>query len=106
MLEVAPTGRPAFTERHARVDLLDDLLRAIGDPGAAPRCPLEDTRPFVGVVEWRSGRAVRPVPAEARRRHDDELGPRWSIAGVEEDIERAVAESRLFSELRPRPSWL
>jgi predicted dehydrogenase len=106
VLEIAPAGRPAVTERHTRVDLLEDLLRAIRDPRASLACPIEDTRPFVGVVEWLAGQPVRLVPPGARRRHDDELGPRNSIAGVEEDIERAVAQSRRFSELRPLPGWL
>ncbi|MFF2847442.1 Gfo/Idh/MocA family protein [Streptomyces sp. NPDC058001] len=105
-LEIATNGRPAVTTEHTRVDLLDDLLQAIDGPEADLRSPLRSTRPFVGVVEWLAGRPVRTVAIGARRRHDDELGPRNSIVGVEEDIERAVAQSRLFSELRPRPGWL
>ncbi|WP_345631035.1 Gfo/Idh/MocA family protein [Rugosimonospora acidiphila] len=104
-LEIRRSGQPTVTEELTRVDLLEDLLRAARDAQAGPCCPIADTRPFVAVVERLAGRPVLPVAAGALRRHDDEPG-RHSITGVDADVERAVAEGLLFSQLRPRPGWL
>jgi predicted dehydrogenase len=83
-------GTAAGSSVHPRVDLLENLLDHLADPGVALRAPLADARGFTQVVE-----AVRlgpdPTPVEERE-----------LTGLTDVVRRAAADGLLYSELGAR----
>ena len=78
---------PAGESGYTRVDLLENLLDHLADPGVALRAPLVDTRAFTEVVE-----AVRCAPAPTSVQQS-------ALTGLADVVRRATAGSQLFSEL-------
>jgi predicted dehydrogenase len=80
-------GTAAGWSGSPRVDLLENLLDHLADPGVPLRAPLADTRGFTQVVE-----AVRlgPEPTPVAERE---------LIGLADVVRRAVAGGLLFSEL-------
>lgn len=88
--------------QHPRTDLLENLVAHIHDPAVPLLVPPESTAGFMRVVEAvRLASEPRPIAATHQRRrrtgHGDHL--RRVVSGVDQAVDRAAAELRLFSEL-------
>ena len=87
------------TSTYGRTDLLDNLVRHIGDPAVALLVPPERTASFMRVVE-----AVRiaPEPVEIDRRYQQVVGDgaarRHIVDGVDEAVAASADRLQLFSE--------
>jgi predicted dehydrogenase len=87
--------------QHPRTDLLENLVEHVHDPAVPLLVPPESTRAFMDVVE-----AIRLAPeprviSGPHQRVDRTDGGhlRRIVAGVDDAVERAAQELRLFSEL-------
>ncbi|MGI5131261.1 Gfo/Idh/MocA family protein [Pseudonocardia sp. CA-107938] len=89
-------GSPV-TPPPGRVDLLENLLEHVTDPGVPLLSPLSGCRPFMQVLDAvRRDGPARPLPARVLRVAD---GGRTVVTGVDEHVRRCAEEMKLFSEL-------
>jgi predicted dehydrogenase len=88
------------SSHHPRTDLLENLVQHIADPAVALLVPLESTRAFMHVVEAiRLAPEPRAIPAVHQRVDRTGRHLRRIVSGVDQAVERAAHELRLFSEL-------
>jgi predicted dehydrogenase len=106
LMEVCADGQPQLAQQHHRADLLENLLDVMLGRSAELICPLQRTRPFVALTQWLAKQDVRLISAAHVIRQEDGHGARNEIPGINEVIDRAARERRLFSEIEPAPSFL
>jgi predicted dehydrogenase len=105
-IEIQKDGQPPLVQQCDRADLLENLLDVMAGRSTDLICPLENTRPFVVLAEWIASQDVQPISPQYVKRVEDEQGCRYEIPGVNDAIERAMSQQRLFSELQPPPAFL
>jgi len=96
--EVVPDDGPTLV--FPRVDLLENLLAHVRDPGASLIAPLKRFREFTAVVDAiAAAPAPAAIPPDGWRVADEGDEPHRVVAGIEPLVDAAASGGRLFREL-------
>ena len=92
-------GETELTAVPGRVSLLANLIEHRSDPSVPLRSPLARTREFTALLAPILAAAPVAVPVRFRETRDDLDTPRVVIRGINDAIDAAATQRRLFSEL-------
>ena len=97
--KILSRGKRTLAERivYGALDLVQE--RSGGDPVAALKRAVENTRPELEVKSRRVGGATYQVPVEVRPRRATTLSIRWLVGYSQQRREKTMAE-RLSNEIR------
>lgn len=85
-------------ERYKRESLLEELADVVAGRRKVLSSPLEQTRPFVDIVEAVHAAPVKAISETFVREEGAGLEGTMLVRGVDESVDRAVATGTLFSE--------
>jgi predicted dehydrogenase len=92
-------GETELTPVPGRVSLLANLIAHRCDPSVPLLVPLARTRDFTALLDPLLAAVPVAVPVRFRETRDDLDTPRVAIRGINDAIDAAAAQRRLFSEL-------